>query len=375
LNLSSVISERLWQAVRGTYEAGNYSGAILDSIYFLSDVIRDKSGMESDGAQLVNAALSGANPIIKINSLHTQTDQDEQKGIHLLLMGIYSAIRNPRSHEKRSDSVETANAIICFVDYLLSLIDKARSPFDAEQMMEKVLDPLFGPSEHYADLIVARIPRRKLLDIAIQVFLRRTEVPEKNLEFFWNAAIKVLSEDEQASLWRVVSEELERAVEELDFISVIRIAKTHWKQVSEIARLRTEHLLIGSVLQGEYDEAKQKCTKGVLGIWAAEIGPNLLLKKDYSNAVARRLLSNYENARAYCFQYHFKTLRDIHSVPTSRIVEKLKDLLEARDRSTYNALWFVSFGDGAVDEWVAALKDSYSACASYFEISDDEIPF
>jgi uncharacterized protein (TIGR02391 family) len=370
-----VISERLWLAVRGTYEAGNYSGAILDSIYFLSDVVRDKSGLESDGVQLVNAALSGANPIIKINSLHTQTDQDEQKGIHLLLMGIYSAIRNPRSHEKRSDSAEAANAIIYFVDYLLSLIDKARSQFDAEQMMEKVLDPLFGPSEHYADLIVARIPRRKLLDITVQVFRRRTEVPEKNLDLFWNAAIKVLSEDEQASLWRVVSEELERAVEEMDFISVIRIAKTHWEQVSEIARLRTEHLLIGSVLKGEYDEAKQKCTKGGLGTWAAEIGSKLLLKKEYANAVTGRLLSYSPNARAYCFQYHFNILREIRPEPGSRIVEKLKELLEANDQSTYYALRFVSVGDGAVDKWVAPLKDSYSTCASHFEISDDDIPF
>src|ERR1700723_1018020 len=100
LNLSSVISERLWLAVRGTYEVGNYSGAILDSIYFLSDVIRDKSGLESDGLQLVGAAFSGANPIVKVNSLHSPSDQDEQKGVHFLLMGLYSAIRNPRSHGK-----------------------------------------------------------------------------------------------------------------------------------------------------------------------------------------------------------------------------------------------------------------------------------
>jgi uncharacterized protein (TIGR02391 family) len=128
LNLSSTINERLWTAIRGTYEAGNYSGAILDSIYFLSDVIRDKSGLESDGLQLVGSAFSGANPIIKINSLHTQSDQDEQKGIHFLLMGIYSAIRNPRSHEKRIDTVETADAIIYFVDYIHGLIDKLTLP-------------------------------------------------------------------------------------------------------------------------------------------------------------------------------------------------------------------------------------------------------
>ena len=106
MNLSSSIDERLWLSVRATYEATNYSGAILDSIYFLSDVIRDKSGLDSDGLQLVGAAFSGTNPIIKVNPLHTQSDQDEQKGVHFLLMGIYSAIRNPRSHGRQSDTVE-----------------------------------------------------------------------------------------------------------------------------------------------------------------------------------------------------------------------------------------------------------------------------
>jgi uncharacterized protein (TIGR02391 family) len=193
LNLSSTINERLWTAIRGTYEAGNYSGAILDSIYFLSDVIRDKSGLESDGLQLVGSAFSGANPIIKINSLHTQSDQDEQKGIHFLLMGIYSAIRNPRSHEKRIDTVETADAIIYFVDYIHGLIDKARSPFDADEVLRKVFDPLFGQSEKYADLIVGKVPARKLLDILIQVFHRRTEPPGRNVELFIKSSLKVLT--------------------------------------------------------------------------------------------------------------------------------------------------------------------------------------
>jgi uncharacterized protein (TIGR02391 family) len=375
LNLSAAISERLWLAIRATYEAGNYSGAILDSVNFLGDVIRDKSGLDSDGVALVGPAFSGTNPISKVNSLHTQSDQDEQRGVHFLLMGLYSAIRNPRSHGKRTDTAEVADPIIFFVDYLLGLIDKARSPFDAEQLMEKVIDPLFGPSEKYADLIVARIPKRKLLDVSVQVFRRRADVPEKNLGFFWDAAIKVLSDDEQADLWRVVSEELESAAEESDFISAIRLAKRHWEQVSEIARLRTEHLLIKSVCEGEYDEGKRKCTKGALGTWAAEIGTHMLLKKEYAQAITGRLLSHHPNARAYCFQYHFNVLREIRPDPGSRTLEKLNELLDAKDQSTYYALWFVRVGDGAVDQWVAALKAGYEACTSHFEISDDDIPF
>jgi hypothetical protein len=42
MNLQTSIDAGLWAAVQATYEAGNYTGAILDSIHLLSDLIRNK---------------------------------------------------------------------------------------------------------------------------------------------------------------------------------------------------------------------------------------------------------------------------------------------------------------------------------------------
>jgi uncharacterized protein (TIGR02391 family) len=378
LNLSSAISERLWVAVRGTYEAGNYSGAILDSIYFLSDVIRDKSGLESDGVQLVGAAFSGANPIIKVNSLHSPSDQDEQKGVHFLLMGLYSAIRNPRSHGRQSDSVEAAEAVIHFVDYLLGLIDRARSPFDADQTIGKVFDPLFGQSEKYADLVVAKVPGRKLLDILIQVFHRRTEPPGRNLEFFVGSALKVLNADEQASFWQVASEALEAASSDAEFRTVISLAQEHWEKLSEIARLRTEHRLVESTRVGEYDQIKGHCTKGSLGTWTPRIAEKIDLKTEYALAISSRITSGDEAARAYAYQYHFATLRRIRTTPWPGLIRTLIDLLGKRDQQTYNALYFVAdptFAPESDEKWIEALADAYAAFTPSPEIADDDIPF
>ena len=384
MNLSSAISERLWVAVRGTYEAGNYSGAILDSIYFLSDVIRDKSGLESDGVQLVGAAFSGANPIIKVNSLHTPSDQDEQKGVHFLLMGLYSAIRNPRSHGRQSDSVEAADALIHFVDYLLGLIDKARSPFDADQTIGRVFDPYFGQSEKYADALVAKVPLRKLLDIVIQVFHRRTEAPGKNVELFIFSALKTLSEEEQASFWQVVSEALENASSDAEFRTVITIAQGRWEKISEIARLRTEHRLIESTREGQYDQVKRTCTKGSIGTWITGIADKLELKDEYASAVIMRLASDFPMARAYAYQYHFFTLRRIRPNPGNYVIDRLKSLLKENDQTTYNGLFFVAdevFASEWDMKWIEALKEEYAAFQQSSEtydpgeISDDDIPF
>lgn len=378
MNLSSTINERLWTAIRGTYEAGNYSGAILDSIYFLSDVIRDKSGLESDGLQLVGSAFSGANPIIKINSLHTQSDQDEQKGIHFLLMGIYSAIRNPRSHEKRIDTVETADAIIYFVDYIHGLIDKARSPFDADEVLRKVFDPLFGQSEKYADLIVGKVPARKLLDILIQVFHRRTEPPGRNVELFIKSSLKVLNDVELYSFWQVVSESLENATTDAEFRTVISIAQNDWEKIAEIARLRAEHRLIESIREGEYNNIKKVCTKGSLGTWATRIVDKMDLNQEYRLAVASRLMSIIPAARAYAYQYHFDTYRRLQTVPWLPVLNSLKRYLKEQDQMTYNALIFVEgdiFASETDEKWIAALKEDYAAFVPNVELSDDDIPF
>lgn len=378
MNLSSTINERLWTAIRGTYEAGNYSGAILDSIYFLSDVIRDKSGLESDGLQLVGSAFSGANPIIKINSLHTQSDQDEQKGIHFLLMGIYSAIRNPRSHEKRIDTVETADAIIYFVDYIHGLIDKARSPFDADEVLRKVFDPLLGQSEKYADLIVGKVPARKLLDILIQVFHRRTEPPGRNVELFIKSSLKVLNDVELYSFWQVVSESLENATTDAEFRTVISIAQNDWEKIAEIARLRAEHRLIESIREGEYNNIKKVCTKGSLGTWATRIVDKMDLNQEYRLAVASRLMSIIPAARAYAYQYHFDTYRRLQTVPWLPVLNSLKRYLKEQDQMTYNALIFVEgdiFASETDEKWIAALKEDYAAFVPNVELSDDDIPF
>src|SRR3982751_2148222 len=121
MSLQTTLDPRLWAAIKHTYLAQNYTGAILDSIHFLSDLIRDKSGLDSDGHVLIGNALGGQNPIVKINSLQTESERDEQRGLEFLLRGVYTGIRNPRSHEKWSDSAQIADALIPFINYLTRL--------------------------------------------------------------------------------------------------------------------------------------------------------------------------------------------------------------------------------------------------------------
>ena len=45
------IEERLQNFINRSYNSEDYKNAILDSIQFVGDIIRDKSGLDSDGTE------------------------------------------------------------------------------------------------------------------------------------------------------------------------------------------------------------------------------------------------------------------------------------------------------------------------------------
>lgn len=76
----------------------NYFHAVLEAVKGVAERLRKMSGLTSDGAELVNQVFSVKSPIIALNSLSTDTELSEQKGIAHLLIGVFGAIRNPIAH-------------------------------------------------------------------------------------------------------------------------------------------------------------------------------------------------------------------------------------------------------------------------------------
>jgi uncharacterized protein (TIGR02391 family) len=373
LNLSTTIDSGLWASIQNAYENGNYTSAILDSIHYLSQVIRNKSGLESDGHVLVGNAFGGANPIIKVNGLSTDSEKDEQRGIEFLLRGLYTAIRNPRSHDKYVDTNEVADIIISFVNYLLRLIDKSRSPFDKHSIVDRVFEKHFAQNDKYSDLLVQRVPGRKRLETLLDVFARRSEGSHKNIAFFSRAVLRTLSTDDQAIFWEVVSESLERASSDLEFRAAIQVSEHQWSQVSEIARLRTENRLIESVKEGEYDEGRSLCLKGLLGTWVKPIAADLMLHEEYVMAVTKRLRSVDVLARAYVLKFHLECVHRLRPTPPPLLSFTLRQRLLEHDEDVHEALMFLVL-EPDDSGWVVALKKTFDDFVAN-AVTDDDIPF
>lgn len=81
--------------------AQNYFHVVLEACKSLAERIREATGLTSDGAALVDAALGGVDsgiPILAFNSLQDDSLKSEQKGLALLLKGVFGAFRNPTAH-------------------------------------------------------------------------------------------------------------------------------------------------------------------------------------------------------------------------------------------------------------------------------------
>jgi len=76
----------------------NYFHAVFEACKGLFQRIRDLSGIEGDGANLIDQAFSIEKPILVFNSLQTETEKSEHKGFAQLLKGCAAAIRNPLAH-------------------------------------------------------------------------------------------------------------------------------------------------------------------------------------------------------------------------------------------------------------------------------------
>lgn len=107
----------------------NYFHAVLEAIKGIAQRIRNMSSLTTDGADLVNTAFSVKNPILKINSLTTDTEVSEQKGFSNMLVGLFGSVRNPVAHAPKTSwpmSEQDALDIMSTISFIHRKLDNAK---------------------------------------------------------------------------------------------------------------------------------------------------------------------------------------------------------------------------------------------------------
>lgn len=102
--------------------------AVLEACKSVASKIRSRTGLSSDGAQLVQEALGGEAPRLRINAFLTETEQSEQRGFTNLACGLFGTFRNPTAHAPRIEwplREEDALDILGLASYIHRRIDHA----------------------------------------------------------------------------------------------------------------------------------------------------------------------------------------------------------------------------------------------------------
>lgn len=108
--LHPVILEHTYQQ----YRDGHLRDAVLNAFVALFDLIRERSGLDLDGEQLINEAFSLNHAMLAFSEVDTESGKNEQKGFIQILKGAYQGIRNPKAHSLNHDldSIKAAQYLV-----------------------------------------------------------------------------------------------------------------------------------------------------------------------------------------------------------------------------------------------------------------------
>jgi uncharacterized protein (TIGR02391 family) len=106
--------------------------AVFEAMKSVSHKLQTLSGVDADGAALVDSALGcpdGSAPKLAINDLQTETQKGEQRGFSNLLKGLFGTIRNPLAHNPKVEwpmSEQDALDIFSTISLVHRKLDQAK---------------------------------------------------------------------------------------------------------------------------------------------------------------------------------------------------------------------------------------------------------
>lgn len=104
----------------------DYFSLIFESSKCIYDKIRELTGLNKDGNQLIHFCFDDSLPIIIFNKMITQSEKDEYTGFRQLLFSIGNMFRNPKAHELKFFSYTNLDEcldIICLISFALKKLD------------------------------------------------------------------------------------------------------------------------------------------------------------------------------------------------------------------------------------------------------------
>ncbi len=109
------------------FRDGHYKQAALEAYIRVIEEVKSKSGIADGGDSLMNRAFGcdKQTPVIQFNSLESESERDEQKGLMFLFKGIVG-LRNSKAHSNRLfNDPSRAHEYLALASLLMRLLEIA----------------------------------------------------------------------------------------------------------------------------------------------------------------------------------------------------------------------------------------------------------
>lgn len=122
-----VVNAGLRAATEKLYKDGHHALAVAEAFKYINNRVKEKSGLTKDGASLMTEAFRVESPVLRLSSMRSQSDKDEQIGYMMIFAGCMTGIRNPRAHEHQyTDDPSVALEMLVMANHLADKLEKTR---------------------------------------------------------------------------------------------------------------------------------------------------------------------------------------------------------------------------------------------------------
>lgn len=377
----------LWKVIQAHYERNDFTEAVRDAVFHMSEVLREKSGIEDkDGTRLVEAALLGSNPAILVNKNETTTEKDFQQGIGFAFKGIMQSVRNPLSHESLQYTQDEAEGLILYINFLLNQVDKSGGSTKIDNIIELLLDDDFTDTQEYADLLLKEVPSKKRYDLLLELYQRRSSLPRQKLKYFLTALFTSLTRAAKSDFVRVVNSSLMKCKDDNDLRMYCHYFMIDtYSEIDKLAQLRIENIMLKSIKSGRVsysiDEMGNEVSgcdhKGALATWIANTQKFALLsnKDELIQELFLSLMSKDAEQENYVFEYFSHIVFQSSLTLTQRQIAHIKKRLKSGDERYSKVLsWDMEFLEKD-SPWFTIFEEEYAICKKRLEEAEEEVPF
>lgn len=312
INLQESLRQDVWNAIKKHYESEDYTEALRDAAFLLKDILQNKSGeFEKDNSKLVEAVLLGNNPAIKLNNYSTQSEKDFQIGIANSMKGIFMHVRNPISHEKVNYTLDDANVILLYIDYLIKQIDKSYGASLFDEWLPLLKDKTFTDTEEYAKELIKELPKKKTLELLLAVYRERTSLPQYRLFYFIKELISALTSTERNDFILTLNENLARTSGGYGLSMFFHyFADSVYTDLKKVVKLRIEDVVYHGIESGEVGDTKLS-ENAAMATWANNAIDFFETKTKVVTLIQKQLWTSSKTMEYVCkFFYKYVDITD-----------------------------------------------------------------